>query len=133
MIALQLFRPIGLVFVLETSRGTLPGIFAHPAGWGDLLAGLVALWVLLRYRDGPIPGRAVVLVAAIGLADFAFAFFFGFASSATPLQLFAFDNPNRVIEYPLGLIPLFLVPYAVMAHLLSIAQLIRDRRAEHQR
>ena len=62
----------------------------------------------------------------------AFAFFFGFTSSATPLQLFAFDNPNRVIEYPLGLIPLFLVPYAVMAHLLSIAQLIRDRRAEHQ-
>lgn len=127
LIALQLFRPIGLVFVLEYGRGTLPGTFAWPAGIGDLIAGLVALGVLIRYPHGPVPARAVILVAAVGLADFASAFFFGFTSSATPLQLFEFDNPNRVIEYPLGLIPIFLVPYAVMAHLRSLAQLRLDR------
>ncbi len=129
LIALQLFRPIGMSFVLEDARGVLPSIFAQPAGWGDLLAGVLALAVLIRYPRGPIPARAVILVAAVGLADFASAFFFGFTSSATPVQLFAFDNPNRVIEYPLGLIPTLLVPYAVMAHLLSLAQLRRDRRA----
>jgi len=129
LIALQLFRPIGLVFVLEDARGILPSVFAQPAGWGDLVAGLVALAVLIRYPTGRIPARAVVLIAVVGLTDFASAFFFGFTSSATPVQLFAFDNPNRVIEYPLGLIPVLLVPYAVMAHLLSLAQLVRDRRA----
>ncbi len=128
LIALQLFRPIGLVFVLEESRGTLPWVFAWPAGWGDLVAGLVALGVLVRYPTGPVPARAVVLVAVVGLLDFASAFFFGFTSSATPLQLFAFDQPNRVLEYPLGLIPTFLVPYATMAHVLSLAQLELDRR-----
>lgn len=127
LIALQLFRPIGLVFVLENWRGTLPAVFAQPAGWGDLVAGLVALAVLIRYPTGPVPARAVILVAVVGLTDFASAFFFGFTSSATPVQLFAFDNPNRVIEYPLGLIPVFLVPYAIMAHLLSLAQLRRRR------
>ncbi len=127
LIALQLFRPIGLIFVFEHHRGTLPGIFAHTAGWGDLLAGLVACAVLIRYPTGKVPDGAVLLVATIGLADFASAFFFGFTSSATPIQLFAFDNPNPVIEYPLGLIPMFLVPYAIIAHLLSIAQMRRNR------
>ncbi|WP_299508374.1 hypothetical protein [uncultured Roseobacter sp.] len=129
LIALQLFRPIGLVFVLENARGTLPWTFAQPAGWGDLVAGIVAAGVLIRYWDQTIPARAVVLVAVVGLLDFTSAFFFGFTSAASPLQLFAFDNPNRVIEYPLGLIPVFLVPYAVAAHVLSLAQLARDRRA----
>ena len=129
LIALQLFRPIGLVFILENARGTLPASFAQPAGWGDLLAGIVALVVLWRYWDQEIPSRAVILVAVVGLLDFASAFFFGFTSAASPMQLFAFDNPNRVTEYPLGLIPVFLVPYAVVAHILSLAQLSRDRRA----
>ncbi|MEM7445881.1 MAG: hypothetical protein AAF414_21345 [Pseudomonadota bacterium] len=128
LIGLQLFRVIGLVFVLEYSRGALPGSFALPAGWGDFAAALVALAVLIRYPRGTVPGWAVILVATVGLADFASAFFFGFTSAASPLQLFAFDNPNRVAEYPLGLIPFFLVPYAIMAHLLSLAQLGRDRR-----
>ncbi|MEM7189287.1 MAG: hypothetical protein AAF439_06720, partial [Pseudomonadota bacterium] len=127
LIALQLFRPIGMVFVLENSRGTLPGIFAHPAGWGDLLAGLLAAFVLIRFWGRIIPDRWIIAVAVVGLADFASAFFFGFTSSATPMQLFSHDFPNQVLNYPLGLIPLFLVPYAVMAHLLSLAQLGRDR------
>ncbi|MGR3436314.1 MAG: hypothetical protein ACU0CO_15725 [Shimia sp.] len=127
LIALQLFRPIGLVFVLEDARGTLPAVFAQPAGWGDLVAGLTALAVLLRYPTGPVPPRAVILVATVGLADFASAFFFGFTSSDTPVQIFAHDAPNRVIEWPLGLIPVFLVPYAIVAHVLSLQQMRRDR------
>lgn len=130
LIALQLFRPIGMVFVLEDARGTLPSSFAQPAGWGDLLAGLVAFAVLYRYWDEKIPARAVFLVAVVGLLDFASAFFFGFTSAESPLQLFAFDNPNRVTEYPLGLIPVFLVPYAVIAHILSLSQLARDHRRQ---
>jgi hypothetical protein len=126
LIALQLFRPIGLVFILEHHRGMLPAIFALPAGWGDLLAGLVALAVLLRYPTGTVPAKAVLTVAIVGLLDFFFAFFFGFSSSASPLQLFSFDAPNPVLNYPLGLIPMFLVPYAVAAHLLSLAQLQHD-------
>lgn len=123
LIGLQLIRPIGMIFVFEYFRGTLPGMFAHPAGWGDLLAGSVAAYVLWRFYKGSIPRGWVYLVAVIGLLDFASAFFFGFTSSANPIQLFAFDNPNQVIRYPLGLIPMLLVPYAVIAHILSLTQL----------
>ncbi len=127
LIGLQLIRPVGMVFVLETTRGTIPPIFAHPAGWGDLAVGLTAAYVLYRYRRQAIPERWVLIVAILGLADFASAFFFGFTTADTPVQLFSHDAPNRVLNYPLGLIPLLLVPYAVVAHILSLAQLKKDR------
>ncbi len=130
LIGLQLIRPIGMVFVLEHTQGNLPGIFAYPAGLGDLLTGLLAAFVLYRFWDTEIPPFWILLVAGVGLLDFVSAFFFGFTSSETPVQLFSFDNPNEVTEYPLGLIPLFLVPYAVIAHILSLTQLSRDRQNE---
>lgn len=132
LIGLQLFRPVGMVFVLEYYRGTLPGVFAHPAGWGDLAVGICAAYVLWRFWGRTIPPFWVIFIAVIGLADFASAFFFGFTSSATPVQLFSLDAPNQVLQYPLGLIPLFLVPYAVMGHILSLTQLARDRRGSAQ-
>ncbi len=133
LIGLQLIRPIGLVFVVEYHTGTLPGIFALPAGYGDLLTGLIAAYILIRFWNQTIPKFWVILVATVGLLDFVSAFFFGFTSSETPIQLFAFDNPNRVTEYPLGLIPMFLVPYAVVAHILSLTQLRRDTNSDRQR
>ncbi|MEM1097735.1 MAG: hypothetical protein AAGH92_02985 [Planctomycetota bacterium] len=125
LVGLQLWRAIGGVFLIEMSRGNLPGSFAWPAGVGDLIAAAVAAWVLIVYRARPIPAGAIILVAVVGIADFASAFFFGFTSSAGPQQLFAFDNPNRVQEFPTGLIPLFLVPYAIFFHTLSLACLFR--------
>ncbi len=125
LIGLQFVRPIGMLFVLEWSRGYLPAVFAHPAGWGDLIAGLVAMGVFFRYRGQPFPRGAVLLVFIVGMLDFASAVFFGVTSSATPLQLFAFDNPNMALDYPTGLIPMFLVPYAIIFHLLSLFELQR--------
>ncbi len=127
LIGLQLFRAIGMVFVLEWVRGNLTGVFAQPAGWGDLAAALTALAVLIRSRGRqPTPGE-VITVSAVGIADAASAFFFGFFSSATPVQLFSHDFPNRVIEYPTGLIPLYLICFAVCLHVLSLAELRRGR------
>jgi len=90
----------------------------------------LAAFVLHRFWNTKIPAFWILAVAIVGLVDFFIAFFFGFTSSETPVQLFSFDSPNRVTEYPLGLIPLFLVPYAVVAHILSITQYNRDRKLD---
>jgi hypothetical protein len=120
LVGLQLFRAIGALFLLEMARGDIPGIFAYPAGIGDVFAAIVALAVLVRYSDSlSIPGGAVMLVIAVGVADFLSAFFFGFFSSETPFQLFFPAVANNVIVFPTGLIPLFLVPYAIFFHVLS--------------
>lgn len=120
LIGLQLFRVIGGVFLIEMVRGNIPGIFAYPAGLGDLTVAFVAALVLLKYWNADrIPGAAVALVIVLGVADFLSAFFFGFGSSETPVQLFFPEVPNQVVLFPTGLIPLFLVPYAIFFHTLS--------------
>ena len=120
LIGLQLFRAIGGVFLIEMVRGNVPGIFAYPAGLGDLAVAFVAAAVLIKYWNAErIPGAAVALVIALGVADFLSAFFFGLTSSESPVQLFFPEEPNRLIVFPTGLIPLFLVPYAIFFHTLS--------------
>jgi hypothetical protein len=126
LVGLQIFRVIGAVFLLEMARGNLPGIFAYPGGLGDILVAFAALGVILRYRrDEHIPPGPIILVIVLGVADFLSALFFGFFSSQTPLQLFFPAAPNHVLVFPTGMIPLFLVPYAIFFHALSGLNLIR--------
>ena len=127
LIGLQIWRAIGAVFLIEMVRGNLPGIFAYPAGIGDVVVAIVALAVLVRFRDlEEIPARAIHLVGVLGVLDFISAFFFGFTSSDTPLQLFSHANPNQTILFPTGLIPLFLVPYAIFFHVLAWLNLKKE-------
>ena len=129
LIGLQLFRVIGGVFLIEMTRGNIPGIFAYPAGLGDILVGLVALTVLLVYREGEnIPKAGIFLVFGLGVTDFLSAFFFGITSSQGPLQIFHPAINNNLILFPTGMIPLFLVPYAIFFHTLSILNYFKFER-----
>ncbi len=96
-----------------------PGIFVHPARWGDLAAALTVLIVLVVCRDRKILAtaiQAVAAVAAAGIADAVSLFFFGFLSSPTALQL---------IAYPTRLTPVFLILFALLFYILSLAELRR--------
>jgi len=129
LVGLQVWRAIGGVFLIEMARGNLPGIFAIPAGVGDLAVAVLAVGVLVAYRGMPVVGStAVVAVIALGFADFVSAFFFGFTSSDGPQQLFHPAIPNQTLLYPTGLIPLFLVPCAIFFHVLSLLELLRSKR-----
>ena len=124
LIGLQLFRVIGGVFLIEMLMGNIPGIFAYPAGLGDILVGIIALIVLMVYKNSKEIGKtAVLIVIIIGVADFLSAFFFGFTSSESPVQIFYPEIKNRLILFPTGMIPLFLVPYAIFFHTLSYLNL----------
>lgn len=127
LIGLQLWRAIGAAFLLEMGRGNIPGSFAYPAGIGDIAVAALAAGVLIAYRNRPsIPEGAVRAVLFLGVADFLSAFFFGFTSSPGPQQLF-FGVQNNSLLFPTGLIPLFLVPYAIFFHGLSWMQLRRTK------
>ena len=128
LIGVQLWRAIGGVFLIEMSRQNIPGIFAYPAGVGDLFVAGVAAVVLVRYRNQPvIPRVAILLVIGFGIADFLSAFFFGFTSSPGPQQLFFPTVVNNSLLFPTGLIPLYLVPCAISFHALSLLELRRDQ------
>ena len=54
----------------------------------------------------------------------------GFLTSPSAFQLFAFDLPNELIsQFPLVLIPVFLVPLSVLLHLASLTTTIEKSHA----
>ena len=133
LIGLQLFRVIGAIFLIEMLRGNIPGIFAYPAGVGDVLVALIALAVLLMSRGASrIGSTSIKLVIVVGVADFVSAFFFGFTSSETPLQIFHPAVTNNLILFPTGMIPLFLVPYAIFFHGLSALNYVKFEAAQER-
>jgi hypothetical protein len=128
LVGVQLYRTLGVVFLILYAAGMLPGLFALPAGLGDVLVGVLAPVVAIAYRRGP--GDNVNLVSVwnlFGLADLVVAVTAGFLTSPSAFQLFAFELPNELISrFPLVLVPVFLVPVSVLLHLASLTKLRRD-------
>lgn len=128
----QVYRALGGIFLVLYGAGQLPGLFAWPAGLGDVLVGVLAPIVAIAYARGR--GENYDLVAAwnlFGLADLIVAVACGFATSPSPVQLAALDHPNELITaFPLVLIPTYLVPVSVLLHLASMAKLRRMVRTQ---
>jgi hypothetical protein len=136
LIGVQSYRALGIIFLILYGAGKLPGLFAWPAGLGDVLVGVLAPVVALAYARGPRENGDLVLAWNIfGIIDLIVAVTIGFTTSPSPLQLFAFDLPNGLISaFPLVLIPTYLVPVSVLLHLASLVKLHRNvRRMEAQR
>jgi hypothetical protein len=132
LIALQVYRIFGGIFIVNWVHGAAPGLFAWPAGIGDMLTGMMALPVALLLASGAERGRSAAMVwNTFGLFDFAVAITMGTLSSPGPLQLFGFDIPvSQLGTYPTVMTPAFTVPSSILLHALSIRQLRRIVRRE---
>ena len=130
LIGVQFYRVLGIIFLILYGSGKLPGLFAWPAGLGDVLVGVLAPVVAIAYARGPRENRDLVLAWNIfGIVDLIVAVATGIITSPSPFQLFAFDLPNELISaFPLVLIPTYLVPASVLLHLASLAKLQRTVR-----
>jgi hypothetical protein len=131
LVGIQVYRVLGGTFLLQWLHGALPGVFAVPAGTGDMLVGLLALPVAVYAASGR-RGSTAVAVAwnLLGIADLANALTLGFLSTPGPLQLLAHDHPNLLVGvYPTAMIPAFAVPLSLILHGVSLWQLRRRSRA----
>ena len=134
--ALQGWRVLGGMFLVFYAYDMLPGLFAWPAGLGDVLIGVAAPFVLLAMVTGAAGWRRRVYVLNIaGLLDFAGALGTGLLTSGSAFGFFAGDVTSAMMnELPLILIPTFAVPFFIIAHLISLIQLRRlgaEERAAH--
>lgn len=125
LVGFQLYRVLGLIFLVLLGAGLLPAAFAVPAGGGDVLVGLAAPLIAAIYASGTARRGAWVRGWNLfGLADLAVAVTTGFLTSVSPLQMLSFDAPNTLMDvFPLALIPVFAVPLSVLLHLASLAKL----------
>lgn len=130
VVGVQLYRALGLMFLVLYGAGRLPGVFAWPAGAGDALVGLLAPFVATAYSRKP--SRTVGLVRTwnlFGLVDLIVAVTLGLLTSPSPLQRLSLDAPNELISaFPLVMVPVFLVPLSVLLHLASLKKLRQMRR-----
>jgi len=132
LIGVQLYRALGVIFLILYGTGKLPGAFAWPAGLGDTLVGILAPVVAVAYARAPHKNADMVSAWNLfGLADLVVAVTAGFLTSPSPFQLFAFDLPSELVsQFPLVLVPVFLVPVSVLLHLASLTKLRRDALPE---
>jgi hypothetical protein len=122
LLRLNVWRLVGALFVALMFTGQMPALWALPAGLGDVLVGSTAFWVASRV-DGPGGRRLAIIFNLLGLADLVVAVGLGVMTSP-PLQVFDTTPTSELItHFPLALVPGFLVPLAVMVHVVSLWQL----------
>lgn len=107
----------GALFLLLAARGELPGRFAYAAGWGDIVAGALALpaaWAV----GHPGARRWVLAWNALGLADILFV-----VLNAARFFLTERESMLAFTQLPYRLLPLFIVPLVILSHLLVFRRL----------
>jgi hypothetical protein len=105
----------GAYFLVLGARGVIPREFTTPAGWGDILVGVAAIWVLLRC----LPVRtswqrgAFYLWNVAGLLDI-------LAVIGNAIRLYVRDPAfvEPFMSLPLAILPTFVVPVVIVSHVL---------------
>ena len=109
------FRYMGMVFLVPgVVARPLPGAFATPAAYGDLVTALLALLALIVLRTGWARALALVwLFNIVGTVDL----------------LNALRQANVVVDFGAAwYIPTWLVPLLLVTHFMIFARLLRGAR-----
>jgi hypothetical protein len=120
----QTWRVGGVVFLILHHQGLLPGVFALPAGWGDIAIGATAplvAWAISSKRS--FPKEIFVSWNVLGMLDLMMAVTLGILASASPLGILAGEITTQVMgTFPLSLIPTFFVPLLIIFHLIALGR-----------
>lgn len=127
----QAWRAGGLIFLAFHAYGLLPGLFAWPAGLGDIAVGVTAPWIAAALtRDPGFAGDdRFAAWNVLGIVDLFVAVATGTLSSGLVPGLTEVRS-TPMSQMPLVLIPCFLVPLFVMLHVTALAQWRQARRAQ---
>lgn len=120
--AIQTWRVVGGIFIEGAYAGWLPAAFGLVAGWGDLLVGATAPIVsyALARRVGLGPWVTAIVWNALGIADLVVAVSVGVLSQALAMR-----------SFPLVLVPTIAVPILIVAHVVTIVLLVRERSRKY--
>lgn len=124
--AVQIVRLVGGTFLVLLAMDQLPASFARPAGFGDVLVGLLAPFVAYQLWRQPRRRAMGVALNVLGLADLLVAIPLGVLHAPGRLQLIVTDPTTEMMGMlPMALIPTFIVPVAIVAHIASFRLLGR--------
>lgn len=125
----QIFRVVGVTFLIVMALGKLPAVFALPAGLGDIAIGVEAIVVARSLRRGVV-GRRTVWFNILGLVDLVVALGIGVTAAPGVAHVLSLTpSTEQIALLPLVLIPTTVVPLAVALHLLSLRKLVATTQA----
>ena len=126
----QAWRIVGGLFLAVYAFGHLPGLFAWPAGLGDIAIGLAAPFMAWRLRSDKkfLTNRRFIIFNYLGLADFLIAIATGLAARNHITGLVEGVTSSTMGQLPLVLIPTLIVPAFIILHLIVLFQVY-----EHQK
>jgi hypothetical protein len=135
LVGVQLYRALGVIFLILYAMGKLPGLFAWPAGVGDIAVGLAAPVVALAYARAPHENAGLVGAWNLfGIFDLIVAVTMGFATAPSALRLIDVQPTSELMTVlPMVLIPTFLVPLSIVLHVASLKKLPRDAAKRYPR
>lgn len=124
IVAIQAWRWAGLEFLTLYAHRILPGIFAWPAGLGDMAIGATAPLILsgLLRRPGFASSKRFVAWNLSGILDLTVAVSIGAVVPLIAPSLYGTITTAPMAEMPLVLIPTFLVPTFLILHLTALFQ-----------
>jgi hypothetical protein len=124
LIRLNLWRLVGIVFLLLAANHQVPALWALPAGIGDVIVGAAAPWVA-NGIDSPGGRRRAIVFNVFGIADLVVAIGLGTMTAPGPTQVFHTSPTSELLmQFPMALVPTFLVPLAFTLQVVSLWQLI---------
>jgi hypothetical protein len=131
----QYWRVIGFTFLPLYAFDILPGLFALPAGLGDVAIGLAAPLIIARMNRDPdyVMSSGFVRYNLLGLLDFVSAV----ATSGLAAGGFADLVANNVTTapldiWPLNLFPSFIVPFFIIIHFITLMKVRALRQANKE-
>jgi hypothetical protein len=125
LILLNMWRLVGVVFLLLMANGQMPALWALPAGIGDVIVGALAPWIARDLETSEGQRRAIIF-NLFGMADLIVAVGLGVMTSPGPAHVFRTTPTSEfATQFPLALVPTFLVPLAFVLHAISLSQLLR--------
>lgn len=120
----QAWRWAGLGFLSLYAHNILPGIFALPAGLGDMAVGFAAPWMILALVRRPdfAASAAFRRWNVLGIIDLVVAITLGTLSATLSTGAPGEISTAPMATLPLLLIPAFLVPLFLMLHTAALMQ-----------
>ena len=119
--------PVEIVLFWLFLNKAIPELMTFDGRNFDILAGITAPFVAYYGLTKQKLSRQIILIwnfACLGLLiNIVVNALF---SAPSPIQKFAFDQPNiAILNFPFSLLPTFIVPIVLFGHLISIRQLMK--------
>ena len=126
LILLHSWRTLGVSFLLFYSVGELPAVFALPAGIGDAIAAVWAVFLAYSMFTNPngVSRKSIAAWNRFGIFDFIIAVSAGvLARDGGIFHSAGLANSDAMSTFPFVIIPAFLVQVFMLSHIMIYLQL----------